>query len=258
MHPSLAHHYDAKYAREALAREPAEGPEALIPRLRAPTTRSEACVSFFPRFFRGGHVLELGAGAGGLAHSLIASGLACDSYTVSETSDARLSGLRQRFAKQGRVRVEALDAESLADAHRGRFDAVILVALIEHLVDPLRALQQLRGLLRPGGFVYLDTPNAAKLSRRLKLLFGRFPSTASRDEGLTSYAGEPVDLHDEGHLHYFTYRSLTRLLVERCGFSRVTKLAYASPPAPLGLGVAHALAKLRPELFSELCVIAHA
>jgi hypothetical protein len=110
----------------------------------------------------------------------------------------------------------------------------------------------------PWTWRYIDTPNVAKYSRRLKLLAGHFPSTSSLDEGLTRYDGEPVQLHDEGHLHYFTFRSLRRLLLERAGFERVEYLPYAARPAPLGHRIGHALARLSPELFSEVCLVAYA
>lgn len=209
----------------------------------------------FARRFRGGDVLEIGAGSGVVCRSLAAAGVEFRSYTATEYSTVRLEGLRQSLTDP-RVRVEPLDLEAPAAGHAGRYDAVILLALIEHLVDPLRALQNVRGMLRPGGFALVDTPNAAKYTRRLKLLFGRFPSTASRDEGLRTYAGDPVDLHDEGHLHYFTYRSLTRMLVERCGFRRVVPAPYATPPHLLGRRLGAGLARLRPQLFAELCVVA--
>jgi hypothetical protein len=117
-------------------------------------------------------------------------------------------------------------------------------------------MQGVRRLLAPGGFVYVDTPNVAKYTRRAKLLLGRFPSTASRDEGLTTYDGRPVDLHDEGHLHYFTFRSLSRMLLTRCGFSRIEKLPYFVGRSLLGRRGDHRLARLWPGMFSELCVVA--
>ena len=46
--------------------------------------------------------------------------------------------------------------------------------------------------------------------------------------------GSPADLYDEGHLHYFTFRSLTRMLTLRCGFSRVERVPYASAPHVFG------------------------
>lgn len=252
MKQDVVRHYDEKYAAEPTADDP-----ALITPVDAPGSRYEACLAGFPARFRGGSILEIGAGSGLLARSLIAAGLEFERYTASELSAVRLEGLRKRL-DDPRIEVLQLDVESTPEDLTGRYDAVILLALIEHLFDPLRALSAVRRMLRPGGFAFVDTPNAAKYTRRLKLLFGRFPSTASRDEGLTTYDGRPVDLYDEGHLHYFTYRSLTRMLTERCGFSRVEKVPYPTPPALLGRRGDYALARLWPELFAELCVVAYA
>jgi SAM-dependent methyltransferase len=248
----LQRHYDAKYALEA-----AGGSDETVPRIGIPTNRFEACCRFLPQLFRGGDLLELAAGSGLVARSLIASGLDFAAYTASDFSDARLEGLRQTL-RDPRVQVTRLDADDLPEQGAGRYDAVILIALIEHLIDPLRALQRVRRLLRPGGFAYIDTPNVAKYTRRLKLLFGRFPSTASRNEGLTTYDGRPVDLHDEGHLHYFTHRSLSLMLTQRCGFARVQRLPYFTGGRLLGRRADHVLARLWPGMFSELCLVAYA
>jgi SAM-dependent methyltransferase len=248
----LARHYDAKYGaeREALG-------TGIVRAGPAPSSRHEACLCYFPRHFRGGDILEIGAGDGVIARSLAAAGVPFERYTASEYSEARLDGLR-RSLPDPRVRVARLDLEAPPGEHAGRYDAVILLALVEHLVDPIAGLRHVREMLRPGGFAFIDTPNIAKYTRRLKLLFGRFPSTASQDEGLATYAGGPVDLHDEGHLHYFTYRSLSRVLVERCGFSRTTPAPYVTPPYVLGRRIDSALARWRPQLFAELCLVAHA
>ncbi|MGH0028796.1 MAG: class I SAM-dependent methyltransferase [Myxococcota bacterium] len=245
-------HYDAKYAHEAGDHE-----VALVAPTALPTDRYQACVSALLPRLAGGDVLEIGAGDGRIARSLAAAGASFASYTATELSSSRLAGLRARLGDDPRFRVEALDLDHPPDPG-ARYDAVLLVALVEHLFDPLRAMAAVRRWLRPGGFVYLDTPNVAKYTRRLKLLAGRFPSTASRDEGLVTYAGAPVDLHDEGHLHYFTFRSLSRMLTERCGFARVERVPYATGPRLLGARAGHWLARLRPELFSELAVLAYA
>ena len=250
MKQNAVRHYDAKYAPEARGSEP----PAMEPH-PTPTNRFEACLLGLPPRFRGSHVLEIGAGNGMLARGLLASGLPCESYTVSELSSVRLVGLRERL-RDPRVRATQLDVEEPASGHDERYDAVIMLALIEHLFDPLRAMCHVHRWLRPGGFAWIDTPNIAKWTRRLKLLAGHFPSTASREEGLATYDGEPVDLHDEGHLHYFTYRSLTRMLVERCGFSRVEKVPYATGPRLLGRRADHALARAWPEMFGEIGLVA--
>jgi SAM-dependent methyltransferase len=251
MKEAALRHYDAKYAGN-----PTAGSEPLARPTRAPIDRFEACVSDLTRRLDGGHVLEVAAASGRLTRSLLAAGLRCETYTATEFSNARLAALRT--VRDPRVRVEHLDVEAPPEGLDGRYDAVVLIALIEHLFDPLRAMQRVRGWLKPGGFAYVDTPNVAKWTRRAKLLAGRFPSTASRGEGLVRYDGTPVDLHDEGHLHYFTFSSLTRMLTSRCGFSRVERVPYPSPPYVLGRRGSYALARLAPALFSEIAVVAYA
>jgi len=51
----------------------------------------------------------------------------------------------------------------IADAHDlpfvdESFDACIAVAVLEHVVDPYRCVQEIRRVLRPNGFVYAETP----------------------------------------------------------------------------------------------------
>jgi SAM-dependent methyltransferase len=252
MNESLQAHYERKYSGEAQG----HALRALRPVAR-PLDRFEAAVTFIPRHFKGGSILELGAGDGAVAKALLGMDLGLQSYELGDLSLARVQGVRENLADP-RVQVRQLDAERAAEGATERYDAIVMIALIEHLIDPLGAMQSLRRLLKPGGFVYIDTPNLAKYTRRAQLLLGRFPSTASRDEGLQTYAGQPVDLYDEGHLHYFTFRSLTRMLTERCGFARVQKLPYACGRLWLGARLESALARAWPEAFSELAVLAYA
>ena len=212
------------------------------------------------RRFHGGDVLELGAGSGLVARSLIAHGLNFTTYTASELSHTRLKGLLQSL-DDPRLRVLELNAEAIPDDMVKKYDAVIMLALIEHLIDPLGAMQRIHSLLKPGGFVFIETPNIAKFTRRAKLLLGRFPSTASRNEGLITYEGKQVDLHDEGHLHYFTFRSLSQMLMTRCGFSKVENLGYFVGPNGrriFGHTLASVLSRAWPRLFSEIVVVAYA
>lgn len=253
MRAGALRHYDEKYADES--RHGADV-EPLVSRSATPATRYQACLGTLLDEFRGDDLIEVGAGSGLLARSLLAAELPCRRYVVTEFSRSRLSGL-ERALPDPRVEVRQLDVEQPGDEHLAAYDAVVMLALVEHLFDPLRAMRNVRAMLRPGGFVYIDTPNIAKWTRRLKLLAGHFPSTASREEGLVTYDGRPADLHDEGHLHYFTYRSLSRMLVTRCGFSRVRKVPYVSDPQIFGPRVGYQLARRWPELFSELALVAH-
>lgn len=248
----LLEHYTTKYSNESGVSRIED-----IRLAKIPLSRFEAAVKFFPEYFRGGDILEMGAGNGNIARALLARDARIRTYTLGDISPPRLEGLRRNLMDD-RVLISLLDAENVPDSQAGKYDAVIMVALIEHLIDPMGAMTRIRKALKPGGFVYLDTPNIARYTQRLKLLAGKFPSTASRNEGLTTYYGKPADLHDQGHLHYFTYRSLSLMLTERCNFSKIVKLGYPGGKIVLGKHIHGLLATVWPELFSELAIVAYA
>jgi SAM-dependent methyltransferase len=248
---SLFRHYNEKYFKSI-----GPIPKDVIHFTKTPSDRYEACLAYFVKNNCSGDILEIGAGSGLIARSPLVADLNINSYTISEFTDRGVQGL-ENSVEDVRVRIIQLDAESLPKKEYGKYDAVIMIALIEHLIDPLRAMQNIRMLLKTRGIVYIDTPNLAKYTRRIKLLFGQFPSTASKNEGLTTYEGTDVDLYDEGNLHYFTFRSLSKMLIERCNFARTQKQAYCSSTL-FGKKTDYLLACLMPELFSEVVLIAHA
>jgi SAM-dependent methyltransferase len=73
--------------------------------------------------------------------------------------------------------------------------------VLEHLADPLAALERLRRLLRPGGRLFLSTPDAGSLTARLM--------------GRRWHYLDPVQ-----HITVFSRDNLRRAL-ERAGFSVV-------------------------------------
>ena len=249
--PLLQEHYERKYAEEAQG-----GSHAIVTGWQIPNDRYKAAVYLMHRYFRGGRILELGAGDGMVARTLIANGLPFDGYVVSDLSHARTRGMAQSFTDP-RVQATQIDAEDMPQDVSGGFDAVLMVALIEHLIDPITAMKKIRGVLRPGGFVCIDTPNIAKWTRRLKLVAGRFPSTAARDEGLRTYDNRSVTLYDEGHLHYFTYRSLERMLTEYCGYTRTVRFGYNFGQCPIGNRLGFELAQRWPALLSDIALLAY-
>ncbi|WP_234542737.1 class I SAM-dependent methyltransferase [Streptomyces shenzhenensis] len=248
----LSEHYETKYADDLTAAAPTPLPLDMVPR-----NRFEGAVTTLAAVLpKGADVLELGAGNGLVAESLRAGGVPFANYTIGDIAKARLDGLRRTFTDP-RFHLVQANAEQASATVQGRFDAVVMVALIEHLIDPMGAMTDVRTLLKPGGFAYIDTPNIAKWTRRVKLACGWFPATGSRNEGLTTYSGKDSDLHDEGHLHYFTHRSLKLMLTRRCGYRSVEFRPYFESPRILGR-TGTELARRVPQLFSEIACIAYA
>jgi SAM-dependent methyltransferase len=106
----------------------------------------------------------------------------------------------------------------------GPYDVVVCAEVLEHLeIAPLHVLGFLASALRPGGWLVLQTPNAVRISNRLRLMFGRspfeLPSGHFREYTLTELltaAGEAW-LEPGGWLtaDYFDTGSLSNAVVRR-------------------------------------------
>ena len=234
----LTEHYDNKYqASDFRTVTP-------VPLVKHPTDRLQMSVYLAVQGSGGGY-LEIGAGDGATILTLL------DRYerlVGTELSAVRVRQMQLLFRDNPKVEVlqNDLEGDGLPFGDK-EFDTAAMVAVIEHMVDPIRALREVHRVLKPTGRLILDTPNIAKWTRRVKLLAGYFPSTSSFQEGLLCYDKKtPTDLHDEGHLHYFTFRSLSRLAVERAGFSRAELHGFGRS----------FICRLWPEMFSgDLCAI---
>ncbi|GGZ51837.1 hypothetical protein GCM10010344_17330 [Streptomyces bluensis] len=96
-------------------------------------------------------------------------------------------------------------------------DAVLFSEVIEHLVDPDAALDEIRRVLRPGGHLMLSTPNLAAWYNRALLLAGVQPVFS--EVSLRAIHGRPGK-EVVGHLRLYTARAL-REFVAASGFEVV-------------------------------------
>lgn len=148
------------------------------------------------KFTAKGLLVDVGCGGGFFVQ---AAGEAGWSAIGLEPSAAAVrQGMRERLLRRERpVRIVAGRLEE-APVARGRFDAVTMLDVLEHVAHPRHFLDEARNLLAPGGVLVVETPNMAGWAPRL--MGSRHPWV------------RPLE-----HLTYFTPPAL-RLLLERAGF----------------------------------------
>lgn len=138
---------------------------------------------------RGKVVLDAGAGRGIVALALRFMGMevvACERYVFeNDTTDMFHSSSAEQILTTWRehgirpLLGDVLDLQGLCGSER--FDAVVSVQVIEHLMAPRRLLDGIHAVLKPGGVLVLTTPNNARLRARLRLLFGLPPVVDLQD-----------------------------------------------------------------------------
>jgi 2-polyprenyl-3-methyl-5-hydroxy-6-metoxy-1,4-benzoquinol methylase len=155
-------------------------------------------------------VLELGCGDGATGRYALTTGKA-GVYVGIEIS-ATAAQIAARSLTEVLVgNVEQLDLRRF----HGRFDALIISEVLEHLVDPWTTLRALALCLKPGAPVYASSPNISHRLVIANLLVGRFEY-------------EPVGIYDLTHLRWFTPSSFRRMF-EHAGFV-VDQIGPLGPP----------------------------
>lgn len=149
-------------------------------------------------------VLDVGCSTGYLGKELVNRGCTVDGVEIDpEAAEVARGHLRT-------VTVLDLDDDDLAEAlGEERYDRIIFADVLEHLMNPLRALEQAKRLLAPGGQIVISVPNVSHGALRLGLMQGRWEY---RETGLL----------DRTHIRFFTRATIVEL-VHSAGLS-VTRL----------------------------------
>ena len=105
-----------------------------------------------------GRWLDIGYGAGGLLSIAEGKGWKCYGTEIA-----------RRSLDHGRRRgwIVSADAEIDPRFPPAGFDVVTMIEFLEHVTEPDRFLMAAAHWLRPGGLLYLTTPNARSLNQRL-------------------------------------------------------------------------------------------
>lgn len=116
---------------------------------RARLARLESALG---RRVAGCRLLNVGCGTGGF--NVVAAQAGADAWGVDPAAEAvALTAVRSRGQRVLRGEAEAL---TFAD---GTFDVVYCYSALEHVADARQALREMIRVLRPGGVLYMHTPN---------------------------------------------------------------------------------------------------
>ncbi len=117
----------------------------------------------------GGRVLEIGAGYGNLLAALR------DHYGIVELDGLEPDPLARQVAKKAfTLDLQEVLLDDFKPALDRRYDLIVMHHVLEHFLDPASALQKIKSLLQPAGFIYLGVPNVAAMTFPRNLYF-RFP-----------------------------------------------------------------------------------
>ena len=111
----------------------------------------ERRLNLIRQYVSGGKLLDIGGANGIFIDAILRAGSPFKVCVVDLNQDA-VAKLRQNYPT-----VEAIHGDALK--HDGSYDVITLWDTIEHLPDVNRVASHLFSLLRPGGFLFLSTPN---------------------------------------------------------------------------------------------------
>ena len=127
---------------------------------------------------------------------------------------ADISREAMRVAGEIGLDVQPLRDDGTTELAPESCDAVLCMEVIEHLVEPNRAVSEMRRLLKPGGVLIASVPNIAYWINRVELLF----------TGFLNPGGSPVTARkmpwQDPHIRFFC-PSMFRNLARQHGFEQI-------------------------------------
>lgn len=144
---------------------------------------------------KGEKVLDAGCGNGDYTCRLLSKGAKVWAFDYAENM---VLASEKRVAKYG-FKIEKLTVDSVLNIPYPdeMFDKIVCLAVVDHLSDKDRpkAISELIRVLKPGGILFINTPNRFayhwRIGHHLMRLLGRFP---------------------KGKIHWFTPRELKKLV----------------------------------------------
>jgi len=141
--------------------------------------------------------------------------------------------------------------EDLPSLNLPKFDAITMIEVIEHLLDPDKALENIVNLLNDHGVLILTTPNLGSMLNIILLLLGIQPPDT--EVSLRKVYGRHFRRNGgqvAGHVHVFTVRALKEML-EAHGL-RVISISTCGTTSNRDAPLLYRIASLLDRTFSHL------
>jgi 2-polyprenyl-3-methyl-5-hydroxy-6-metoxy-1,4-benzoquinol methylase len=142
----------------------------------------------------GKRVLDFGCGIGTMSRLLLATG--AQRVDAIETDPGARAAVQRELGIQVAPNIDELRRQTPPPT----YDLVTMIEVVEHVRSPVETLSAIRSLVKPGGALIVETPDAESLKARL---------ARSNWE----------NYRNPTHLFYFTLASLQRAL-HLAGFAR--------------------------------------
>ncbi len=157
----------------------------------------------------GDHILEIGPGWGAWFEYAARRGVRCTGLTISRESEEYL---RRRAAGLGQD-WSVINCDFLAYETAEKYDAIVIMGVIEHLPQYDAVLRKFVSLLKPGGRIFLDgsacTTKYELSTFMVKYIYGGNHSFLVLHDFLTEMARTPLrvrELHNDRFDYFLTFR----------------------------------------------------
>ena len=161
----------------------------------------------------GDHILEIGPGWGAWFEYASKRGIKCTGITISKVSIDYLD----RRAKELGHEWELIDADLLAYTTERKYDAIVIMGVIEHLPQYQSVLEKFASLIKPGGLIFLDGSACTKKyelsSYMVKYIYGGNHSFLVLHDFLDKLAKTPLEvleIQNDRHSYFLTFQQWAR------------------------------------------------
>jgi cyclopropane-fatty-acyl-phospholipid synthase len=161
----------------------------------------------------GDHILEIGPGWGAWFEYASARGVKCTGLSISKVSIEFLTGRAKALGYDW----ELIDADLLEYTTDTKYDAIVIMGVIEHLPNYARVLEKFMSILKPGKHIFLDGSACTKKyelsSYMVKYIYGGNHSFLVLHDFLDKLAQTPLqalEIFNDRHSYFLTFQQWAR------------------------------------------------